>query len=73
MTHEVCKGLREFREDIEHAIDVMEAFDLSIACARLVHEEGFRAVPVVETAVAFGLADLLLSYLADRAAGGPWR
>ena len=43
---QVCRGLRRLRDEVEAAVVGMEALDLAMARARLIHEDGWRAVPV---------------------------
>ncbi|MFO1051318.1 MAG: hypothetical protein U1F36_03785 [Planctomycetota bacterium] len=47
LTH-VCRGLRRMRTEVESAVLGMERLDVAMACARLVHEDGWRAVPVTD-------------------------
>jgi DNA mismatch repair protein MutS2 len=45
---EVCRGIRRLEAEIEAAIAAMERLDLAMASARLIVEDGWRAVPVAK-------------------------
>jgi DNA mismatch repair protein MutS2 len=45
----ILRGLRKVRADVEGAIAALVQLDLGTASARLIHQDGFLAAPVVET------------------------
>ena len=72
LTH-VCRGLRRTEADVLAAVAAMGALDLAVARARLIHEDGFRAVPVVDGGplrLRRALHPLLLTAAAARRDGG---
>ncbi len=45
LTH-IARGLRRCQPEIEGSVDAVSRFDVSVAAARLVTEDGYRVVPV---------------------------
>ncbi|MCC6782117.1 MAG: hypothetical protein IT457_04695 [Planctomycetes bacterium] len=64
---QVCRGLRRLQPEVEDAIACMAALDLAMARSRLVAEDGWRVVPVVESG-ALGLRRALHPILLRAAA-----
>ncbi|MEZ5964941.1 MAG: hypothetical protein R3F56_13960 [Planctomycetota bacterium] len=44
----ILRGLRKVRGDVEGALAALVELDLGTACARLIHQDGFLAAPVVD-------------------------